>query len=47
MARKKVLFIIVEGPSDDEALGLIFTRLFQRTMFMLKLLMVTLHLEMM
>ena len=28
MARKKVLFIIVEGPSDDEALGLIFTRLF-------------------
>ena len=27
MARRKVVFIIVEGPSDSEALGVILTRL--------------------
>ena len=30
MARKKIVFIIVEGPSDDEALGVIFTRLYDK-----------------
>lgn len=28
MARKKIVFIIVEGPSDDAALGVMFTRLY-------------------
>lgn len=28
MARKKIIYVIVEGPSDDEALGVIFQRLF-------------------
>ena len=28
MASKKIVFIIVEGPSDDEALGVIFHRLY-------------------
>lgn len=28
MARKKIVFIIVEGPSDEEALGVILNRLF-------------------
>lgn len=30
MARKKIVFIIVEGPSDDEALGVIFHRLYDK-----------------
>ena len=30
LARKKIVFIIVEGPSDDEALGIFFTRLFAK-----------------
>lgn len=30
MARKKVVFVIVEGPSDDAALGLILNRLFDK-----------------
>ena len=30
MARKKIVFIIVEGPSDDEALGVLFNRIFDR-----------------
>lgn len=30
MARKKVVFVIVEGPSDDEALGVLFSHIFDR-----------------
>ena len=30
MARKKIIFVIVEGPSDDEALGAIFSRAFNK-----------------
>ena len=30
MARKKVVFVIVEGPSDDEALGVLFNLIFDR-----------------
>lgn len=30
LARKKIVFIIVEGPSDDEALGVLFNRMFDR-----------------
>lgn len=30
MARKKIIFVIVEGPSDDEALGVIFNRLYDK-----------------
>ncbi len=30
MARKKIVFVIVEGPSDDEALGLLLTKLFDK-----------------
>ncbi len=30
LARKKIVFIIVEGPSDDEALGVIFSRLYDK-----------------
>ena len=30
MTRKKIVFIIVEGPSDDEALGVIFSRAFDK-----------------
>lgn len=28
MARKKVLFVIVEGPSDEDALGVLFSRIY-------------------
>lgn len=28
MARKKIVFVIVEGPSDDEALGVMLEKLF-------------------
>lgn len=31
MARKKIVFIIVEGPSDDDALGVIFNRLYNKS----------------
>lgn len=31
MARKKIVFIIVEGPSDDEALGLLMEKFFERS----------------
>ena len=30
MARKKIVFVIVEGPSDSDALGLYFNRFFDR-----------------
>lgn len=30
MARKKIVFVIVEGSSDDEALGVFFNRLFDK-----------------
>ena len=31
VARKKIVFVIVEGPSDDEALGVILTRLYDKS----------------
>ena len=31
MARKKIVFVIVEGPSDDAALGVILNRLYDKT----------------
>ena len=31
MARKKIVFVIVEGPSDDVALGVILNRLFDKS----------------
>lgn len=30
MARKKIVFVIVEGPSDEEALGVLLTRIFEK-----------------
>ena len=30
LARKKIIFVIVEGASDDEALGVIFSRLYDK-----------------
>lgn len=30
MARKKILFVIVEGPSDDDALGVILNRIYDK-----------------
>lgn len=30
LARKKIVFVIVEGPSDEEALGLFFNRIFDK-----------------
>ena len=30
MARKKIVFVIVEGPSDDAALGVILVRLYDK-----------------
>lgn len=30
LSRKKILFVIVEGPSDETALGVLFNRLFDR-----------------
>ena len=30
VARKKIVFVIVEGPSDDTALGVIFSRIFDK-----------------
>lgn len=37
MARKKIVFIIVEGPSDDEALGVIFHRLYDKNAVHIKI----------
>lgn len=31
MARKKIVFVIVEGPSDDEALGVLLTKIFDKS----------------
>ena len=31
MARRKIIFIIVEGPSDDDALGVIFSRIYDKS----------------
>ena len=30
MARKKIVFVIVEGPSDDEALGVLFSKVYDK-----------------
>ena len=30
MARKKIIFVIVEGPSDEEALGVILNRFYDQ-----------------
>ena len=30
VARKKIVYVIVEGPSDDEALGVILSRLYDK-----------------
>lgn len=30
MARKKIVFVIVEGPSDEEALGVLLARIYDR-----------------
>lgn len=30
MARKKIVFVIVEGPTDDEALGVMFDKIFDK-----------------
>ena len=30
MARRKIVFVIVEGPSDDTALGVVLNRLFNK-----------------
>ena len=30
MARRKIVFVIVEGPSDDEALGVLLTRVYDK-----------------
>jgi hypothetical protein len=30
VARKKIVFVIVEGPSDDSALGVILSRLYDK-----------------
>ncbi len=32
MARKKIVFVIVEGPSDDTALGVMFNRLYDKNL---------------
>lgn len=37
MARKKIVFVIVEGPSDDEALGVILSRLFDKNVVHVKI----------
>lgn len=30
MARKKIVFVIVEGPSDEEALGVLLNRIYDK-----------------
>lgn len=37
MARKKIIFIIVEGPSNDEALGVIWNRLYDKNVVHLEI----------
>lgn len=37
MARKKIVFVIVEGPSDDTALGVIISRLYDRNTVYIKI----------
>lgn len=37
VARKKIVFVIVEGPSDDEALGIIFHRLYDKNVVYLEI----------
>lgn len=32
MARKKIVFVIVEGPSDDTALGVLLSKIFDKDM---------------
>ena len=34
MARKKIVFVIVEGPSDSDALGLYFNRFLTEILYM-------------
>lgn len=31
VARKKIVFVIVEGPSDEEALGVLLNRIYDKT----------------
>ena len=37
MARKKVVFVIVEGPSDDGALGVLLCRIYDKNLVFLKI----------
>ncbi len=37
MARKKIIFVIVEGPSDDEALGAVMSRIFDSNSLYVKI----------
>ena len=30
MAKRKIVFVIVEGPSDDEALGILFSKIYDK-----------------
>lgn len=30
MAKRKIVFVIVEGPSDDEALGVLFSKIYDK-----------------
>lgn len=30
MAKRKIVFVIVEGPSDDEALGVLLSKIYDR-----------------
>lgn len=37
MARRKIVFVIVEGPSDEEALGAVITRIFDESSVFVKI----------
>lgn len=37
MTRKKIVLVIVEGPSDDEALGLILNRLYDKNVVVIEI----------
>jgi len=37
MARRKIVFVIVEGPSEETALGVILSRLFDKDNVFLKI----------
>ena len=37
MARKKIVFVIVEGPSDDAALGVLLNRLYDKNAVYIKI----------